>query len=316
MGMTKYDRLLYILNLLRSRKSLNAARLAEECGVAERSIYRDIITLSEANIPIYYDNGYKLASDNYLPPFNFTFEEYTCLRLALESTPLEATDKYREVLKQVLAKVEAGLSESTRLKKRTAIDPVRIDVAPMDTDAWRCYGDIERAISGQLCLNMTYETIEHGETQRQVEPYFMIYRRHAFYFVAYCRLRQDFRTFRLDRIRALDVTEVAFRRQPNITVDTYFQGSWRLYKGTPVAVRIRFIGKAARIVRSTTHHPDEIITSSTDDSDAVIYEVTVNGTREIRRWILGFGADAEVLEPESLREYMRETGRGIAGNHS
>ena len=53
--MAKYDRLLYILNLLRSRKNLNAEMLAAECGVTERTIYRDIIALSDANIPIYYD---------------------------------------------------------------------------------------------------------------------------------------------------------------------------------------------------------------------------------------------------------------------
>jgi len=91
MRMAKYDRLLYVLNVLRSRRTMNAARLAQECGVTERSIYRDIISLSEANVPIYYDNGYKLASDNFLPPLNFNLEEYSCLRLALESSPLVRT---------------------------------------------------------------------------------------------------------------------------------------------------------------------------------------------------------------------------------
>ena len=105
MGMAKYDRLLYILNLLRSRKNLNAAKLAEECRVTERSIYRDMIALSEANVPIYYDNGYKLASDNFLPPFNFDFDEYCCLRLALESTPLKTTDKYSKLINQIQAKL-------------------------------------------------------------------------------------------------------------------------------------------------------------------------------------------------------------------
>ena len=88
MGMPKQDRLLYILNLLRARKNLNATQLAEECGVTERSIYRDILAISEANIPIYYDNGYKLATENFLPPLNFSFEEYSCLKIALESSPL------------------------------------------------------------------------------------------------------------------------------------------------------------------------------------------------------------------------------------
>src|SRR3990172_6750233 len=89
MGMTKYDRLLYILNVLRSRRAVNAARLDEECAVTERSIYRDIIALSEANVPIYYDHGYKLTSDNFLPPLNFTLEEYQALQLAIDSSPLQ-----------------------------------------------------------------------------------------------------------------------------------------------------------------------------------------------------------------------------------
>ena len=106
MGMPKYDRLLHILNLLRARRNMNAAALARECGVTERSVYRDIISLSEANIPIYYDHGYRLASDNFLPPLNFDYEEYHCLRLALDSSPLAKAGYYAEVLRRVRAKVE------------------------------------------------------------------------------------------------------------------------------------------------------------------------------------------------------------------
>ena len=128
MGMPKHDRLLYILNLLRARKNLNAAQLAQECGVTERSIYRDILALSEANIPIYYDNGYKLASGNFLPPLNFTFEEYSCLKIALESSPLVQTGKYSDTLKMVQAKVEAGLSPQVKDIKRTTRDTTHIDI--------------------------------------------------------------------------------------------------------------------------------------------------------------------------------------------
>ena len=172
MGMSKYDRLLHILNLLRSRRTLNAQKLAEECQVTERSIYRDIISLSEANVPIYYDNGYKLASSNFLPPLNFSFEEYSCLRLALESSPLARIGDKGDLLRQVCAKIDAGLSEATRDRRKTALDVAHIEIESTQARqrVAQYYSVIENAISDQNCLEVEYLTIEHGLTKRKVEP--------------------------------------------------------------------------------------------------------------------------------------------------
>ena len=316
MGMAKYDRLLFILNLLRSRRTLNAARLAEECGVTERSIYRDIISLSEANIPIYYDNGYKLASDNFLAPLNFTFEEYTCLRLALESSPLEKTGKNAGILRQVRAKVEAGLSEVTREKRKTAIDIAHIDIDTTlaEENAKKFYSAVEEAISTQTCLSIEYETVKHGLTQRTVEPYFIIFRARAFYFVAFCRLRGEFRTFRVDRVRKLRLTGENFRRQKGISAGDYFEDSWRIYSGEPVEIVVRFVGSAANVIRSGVHHPREHVEPGRDGS--VVYRVTVSGIEEIQRWLLGFGAEAEVIAPTSLRQQLREVGAYLSSTYS
>ncbi len=306
MGMAKYDRLLYILNLLRSRKTLNAARIARECEVTERSIYRDIISLSEANIPIYYDRGYKLASDNFLPPLNFTFEEYRCLKLALESTPLENAGAKTALLKQIRAKVEAGLSESTREKKRTARDIARIEIDTTSErrKAERFYSSIETAIDERRCLEMSYETIEHGLTERTVEPHFIVFRGHAFYFVAFCRLRGDLRTFRIDRVQRLVTLEGRFQPRPGVNAGEYFDDSWRLYSGDVVEVTIRFCGSSAKVVTSGQHHPREKVVLA--DDGTVTYTVSVSGTEEIQRWILGFGAEAEVLSPVSLRAEIEQ----------
>ncbi len=316
MGMTKYDRLLYILNLLRSRRTLNAARLAEECGVTERSIYRDIISLSEANIPIYYDNGYKLASDNFLPAFNFNFEEYTCLKLALESSPLTETGKYAEVLKQVRAKVDSGLSDITREKKKTARSVARIDIdtTQAHSNPERIYGIIEDAVNNQTCVAMDYETIEHGMTHRVVEPYFIVFRGRAFYFVARCRLREDLRTFRVDRVRDVQTTGEYFARAKDVNAESYFDGSWRLYGGDSFDVEVLFSGKAARVVANGVHHPREEI--ETVNEHTVRYRVTVNGYEEILRWILGFGDEAEVLAPLEMRRELAEVARRLLGMYA
>ena len=304
MSMSKYDRMLYILNLLRSRKNLNAASLAKECGVTERSIYRDILSLSEANVPIYYENGYKLATDNFLPPLNFTFEEYTALRLALESTPLNLTGNYGEILKNIRAKVESNLPDAVREQKKRAVKATSIAIdTSLQKQAEKYFGLIEEAVQETACLEITYDSINSGVSSRVVEPYFVVFRGRAFYVVAYCRLRKDFRTFRIDQIKSLVKLGESFQPRPGITAESYFDGSWQVYSGEPVEVRVRFTGKSARIIASRTHHPDEIVEKLKNGD--IDYRVTVRGIEEIQRWILGFGDEAQVLAPDEIRWNLR-----------
>ncbi|MBK7141156.1 MAG: YafY family transcriptional regulator [bacterium] len=310
MTMSKYDRMLHILNLLRSRRNLNAATLAKECGCTERSIYRDIISLSEANVPIYYDNGYKLATDNFLPPLNFNFEEYSALRLALESTPLNLTGKYGEILRQIRAKVESNLPAVVREQKKTAVSATAISIESTQSDrAELWFGEIEAAARESYCLEMSYNSVESGPTSRVVEPYFVVFRGRAFYLVAYCRLRQDFRTFRLDQIQSLSKFDEHFQPRQGVTAERYFDGSWQVYSGDPIEVLVRFTGKAAKIVSSRTHHQHEEVSPQEDGS--VLYRITVRGVEEIQRWVLGFGSEAEILEPDQLRWEMSRLAQAL-----
>ncbi|MDF1545465.1 MAG: YafY family protein [bacterium] len=300
--MAKYDRLLYILNLLRSRRNLNAARIAEECGVTERSIYRDILALSEANIPIYYDRGYKLASQNFLPPLNFDLEEYQYFKMTIDSSPLKVTDKYRHIAKRVRAKVESILSDSVREKSRFTNNPTHIDNS-QQTDRPSSvvfFETIEKGIEMTRVLSLEYDSIESGLTKRRVEPYFIIFRGRAFYFVAYCQTRKELRTFRIGRVKSVRATTDEFNPDPTVQPEKYFEDSWELFSGEPVRVTILFRGKAARIVRAGNHHPRETIKEI--DDDCIEYSVNTRGLDEIQRWILGFGDEAEVLSPGELRQ--------------
>jgi predicted DNA-binding transcriptional regulator YafY len=307
MKMSKYDRLLYILNLLRTRRNLNAASLAKECGVTERSIYRDIIALSEANVPIYYDNGYKLATDNFLPPLNFDFDEYNCLRMALESSPLAKTGKYAPLLKKVRAKIEANLPQSVKEKRRQTVQTTHIDIEVVDEEekAERFYGVIEEAVSTFRALELTYEALLSGESSRIIEPYFIVFKGRAFYVVAFCRLRQDFRTFRLDRIKEVKLLTETFSPRQGVSAESYFQGSWQVHGGEPVEVVARLRGTAARVAASGHHHADESTTIIGDGE--VEYRVRVRGTEEIKRWLLGFGDEVTVISPGSLRDEFKRT---------
>jgi predicted DNA-binding transcriptional regulator YafY len=161
---------------------------------------------------------------------------------------------------------------------------------------------------------MTYETIDHGPTERVVEPCFIIFRGHAFYFVAYCRLREDYRTFRIDRVQRMVMLDETFRPRMDMNAGDYFEDSWRVYSGELVDVTVRFRGSSARVISSGQHHSRESMEYGEDGS--LIYRVSVRGTDEIRRWILGFGDEAEVLTPESLRTELRQIGQRLADIYS
>lgn len=314
--MTKHDRLLYILNLLRARRSLNATALAGECRVTERTIYRDLISLSEAEVPIYFDRGYKLASDSFLPPLNFNFDEYQALKLALESTPLRRTARFGDAVKRVRAKIEVGLNESVKEKRRTSVDAMALDIATTEDPraGERFFGDLETAATEQRSLEIEYDSVSSGLGIRLVDPYFLVFRARAFYFVAWCHVRQDFRTFRLDRIRQVKLTDQRFTRRKGVSARNYFEGSWQLYTGEPVDVKVRFTGQAARVVTLGKHHSSEWIEKQKDGS--VLYTATVRGLEEFGRWVIGFGNQAEVLEPAELRKKLKAVGSFLAKIYS
>jgi predicted DNA-binding transcriptional regulator YafY len=308
MGMAKYDRLLYILNLLRTRRNLNAQALAEECGVTERSIYRDMLALSEANVPIYFENGYKLASDNFLPPLNFSLEEYRFLKQAIESSPLTQAAQYRQMADRLKAKIEAGLSD--RVKKDSRVTPVVTHVAVEShsdpRQAEKFFSVIEKAAAGFTTVNLEYESVTSGPTVRKVDPYFVVFRGSAFYFVGYCHLRKDFRTFRVDRIIDVTPTDERFVKKADIRPETYFESGWSVDGGKRVTVEVEFIGTAAKIVASGRYFPNARMEHTR--SGHLRYEVEVNGLTEIRRWILGFGDEARVIRPALLKRRLRRVG--------
>ena len=103
-----------ILNLIRARKNLSAKDLAKECGVSERTIYRDINAISKADIPIYYDNGYKFFTDAFLPPLNLSLDENLALYMGLNSEDVNSQAALKSAGKTALAKIESLLSETIR----------------------------------------------------------------------------------------------------------------------------------------------------------------------------------------------------------
>jgi predicted DNA-binding transcriptional regulator YafY len=305
--MSKYDRLLHLLNLLRSSNNLKAVDLARKCEVSERTIYRDIMSLSSANIPIYFDDGYKLLTDAFLPPLNFSLEEYLLLKLGLNSSPMSVNTPLGKSAKKIIAKIDSSLSPEVKNRLGDLGDPLRINLKTTGdfSKLSLIFNLIEQSILSKRTVGLDYESLESGKGSREVDPYALVFKRHSWYLLGFCHHRQETRTFRLNRIKKVTLTDRSFERKSDFSVEEFFRDSWEIYQGKLTEVKLRFFGKAVKVIESGPHHPSEIITREKDGS--LLYSVKVKGTEEISRWILGFGEMVEVLEPEDLRESIRNT---------
>jgi predicted DNA-binding transcriptional regulator YafY len=305
--MNKFDRLLYILNLLRSKQSLQAADLARECQVSERTIYKDIISLSSANVPIYFDDGYKLLTDAFLPPLNFSLDDYLVLKLGLGSSPLSINTPLGKSAKRVLSKIDSSLSQEVKNRLSDLGDPLRITLkTTIDFNKLGLiFNLIEQSILNRRTIRLDYEGLESGKSSREIDPYALIFRRHSWYLLGFCHVREEIRIFRLNRIYKVILTDKNFEKKPDFSIEEFFKNSWEIYQGELTEVKLRFFGKAVKVIESSQYHPSESLNKQDDGS--LVYSVKVSGIEEISRWVLGFGEMVEVLEPVELRVNIKET---------
>lgn len=313
--MTKSSRLLTILNLIRSSRAVTTSQLARECAVSERTVYRDIQALADAGAPVYYDKGYRLLAGTFLPPLNLTPGEYLVLRSAVQGSPYMEMKSYAVELKSVVAKIDAAMNG--QLTERTRRQHSRVQLAPRVTaDASRTDTTmrfLRQAIDNDVVVKLDYHSVSSGSGERFVDPYFIVFRGHAWYLLGFCHRHNEMRLFRIDRIRKVTVSSELFARDHRFTPDEFFRSSWDVYSGEPVKVRLRLTGKAAAVVSNGQRHPSEKI--SKRKGGVVEYAVTVAGIEEISRWIIGFGGEAQVLAPPELAERIRGMADEVRRNY-
>jgi predicted DNA-binding transcriptional regulator YafY len=216
--MRRADRLLLLIQALRRRSGpVTAQALAGELEVSRRTIYRDVLDLQAARVPIEGEAGvgYVLRPGYDLPPLMFTVEEVEAIalgaRLARERAATGGDADLVRAADDVLAKVAAvlpaplaaALGRSALLVPSRA--PGRAEGSPGSSMAV-----LRRAVRDRARLRIGYVDAEGRETGRVVWPLALLFLADATLLGAWCELRRDFRFFRADRIRGLEATGQRF----------------------------------------------------------------------------------------------------------
>lgn len=221
--MRRADRLFQIIHVLQGRRLTTARFLAERLEVSERTIYRDIQDLSLSGVPIEGEAGvgYVLRGGFHLPPLMFTPEEMEALIVGTRIIDAWAGKKLAGAAKDALQKIESVLPPRLKheLRKPRVFAPSFPDVAG--------YGErldnIREAINARCMVDIRYQRADGEYSTRRLWPLGLIFWGNVWTLAAWCELRDDYRTFRIDRIQKLDVTTQEFRETDAISLDALMQ---------------------------------------------------------------------------------------------
>jgi predicted DNA-binding transcriptional regulator YafY len=204
--MRKAERLFQILTLLRGRRTvITALELAEKLEVSERTIYRDIQALSLSGVPIESETGvgYRLKSSFNIPPLMFNESELEALLLGARMVQGWSGEEMGKAADSALQKIHAVLPD--RLHLRTVQQPEWLIVPDLHRIHSAKYSDqISDAIKKKYVLQIEYTREDGKQSDRDVWPLGLIYWGRTWTLIAWCEKRNDYRMFRLDRIKNLD----------------------------------------------------------------------------------------------------------------
>ena len=287
----KDNRLFRILYYILEKGKVTANELADKFEVSVRTIYRDIDSISSAGIPIYVlqgkGGGIEIAEDFVLSKSLLSENEKQQIMSALQG--LDNTTIQRE--NELLTK----LSALFKMKNTSWIE--------VDFNNWqnnkmyeKTFDDIKSAILSKNIISFTYFSSNEEETSRSVKPVRLLFKSQDWYLYALCLLRNDFRYFKLSRIKNLDIHTEKF--------DDSFEDIL-LKKEMPhentVNIKVKFNRKVAFRVY------DELNGEITEDNDGNLYtEIQIPNNHNLYNYIFSFGDGAEVLEPKEIRRQIKE----------
>ena len=289
----KISRRLEMTILLLNRGSVTARELAERFEVSTRTIYRDVEALAQAGVPVYAARGTGGGI--------FLMEEYTLNKALLTDADRERILFGLRSLQAVrYPEIDALLDKLGNALRQDGADWIELDMSP-----WGCdpnyrnrMTDIRRGILERHPLEIEYRDARNQHSRRTIEPIRLLYKGNAWYVWGWCRARQDYRLFRLSRIREVRLLAETFIPDPN-----------RPPVPAPdpepaplLELELRF--QPDQLTRLYDEYDEACLKPNPDGTYSLT--VTLPEGEWVYGYILGFGPGVEVISPPRVRQLIRQ----------
>lgn len=305
----KIDRLIAIIMILLEREKVTAKSLAEMFEVSMRTIYRDLDVINQAGIPVYATSGpgggVEIMKEFKVEKRIFSANDITALLMGLSSIKNNLPG---EQTMAALAKVKGMIPIEHHKEWEYRANQIKIDALPW-FNAGNLFSTVEiiqEALDQQRLLTFQYRDIRDKKSSREVEPYRLLWKGEAWYLQGYCLSRRDFRTFKLLRMSDLLVSDQRFEIR-DFPMERLDEMQARENSLTMVKLRIQ---EGVRDLVITRFGEDCL---TPDGPDHYIAELHMPVDDLACGYLLSMGTRCVCLEPEEMREKMRQLSSEICG---
>jgi predicted DNA-binding transcriptional regulator YafY len=307
------ERVLRLLGLLQRRPSWTAADLAERLGVTERSVRRDVQRLRNLGYPVHSRagaaGGYQLGAGSRLPPLLLDDEEAIATAVSLRLASAGTVTGTGEAALRTLAKLDQVMPPRLRAEVRAVHDATATLVGPgVEVDAELLVA-IARACRDRLRVQFSYLRPDGERSERSVEPVQMVTTGRRWYLMAWDTAREDWRTFRLDRMHEVVASTLRFTPRAHPDPATYVQQS---VSGSPYRhlARVRLRAPADRVRERV---PPQVGRVEDGQDGWCVLEVGGDDLDWLAVHIAALGFEAEVLQPAELKAAAARLADRLAG---
>lgn len=305
-------RLLTILEMLQSHRTLSGQELARRLEVEPRTVRRYIMMLQDMGMPVEATRGpgggYRLAPGFKLPPLMFTEDEAAALLLGLLGAAWLEVELSPVAIEGALAKLARVLPARARQRLQAMVEHLHLgSPGKFARPPATLLLDLTEAIYNRQRIDLNYRSYGGEVTQRVVEPYGITGWRGNWYLVGYCCLRQDYRSFRLDRMQQVAVLAETFERVEGFDHRRYLQEQHR-NTATPWLVIVEF--QAPLHVVQEKIPPAYGALTATDTG--VLYETEYEDLAGLARYLIGLDVPFTIHQPPELRTALLQLAEQIA----
>lgn len=310
----KIPRLLQLASAVKTDPQQTPEQLWRSLGVKKAQYHRDKKALEEIGFVFKYDRRQRrfvIDSEPFLPVFDLKLTEIFALTMAVRQ--LSAAGDYI-LTYDALEAIKKIVANAPGVQRELLVESLNESVLRQGFGCRpRVLEDLRKAVLEQRRVTLLYARPgEETPGPRVVDPYQMYFKRRALYLDAHCPDTRDYRVFRVNRISDVRPTNMQFTRHADYNFAERHRNAFSVFVGdTMERVRVRFNKRIAPYIREVCWHHSQQLTDEPDGS--VVFEVEVNAPSEVGWWVLQWGAEAEVLEPESLRQELRETAERLVG---
>jgi predicted DNA-binding transcriptional regulator YafY len=305
--MNRIDRLVAILIHLQSKKVVTAREIADRFEISQRTVYRDIRALEESGVPLGSEAGlgYFISQGYHIPPVMFTRDEAAAMLTAEKMMEKLTDNSLVSQYSSAMFKIKSVLrnAEKEYLEKLDShiyvIQPPNLsnDMFPNNYISL-----IHKALTGNEILQIEYYSTSAKEfTNRNIEPIGLCFYGSRWHLIAFCKLRDEYRDFRIDRIRQMQPTGEIFSKK-HLSIKEYFP-SLNKNKNFKTVV-IGFPPDIARELNEQKYYYGFI--SEKKAGKVVEMSFLVDSFEWICYWLLALGAKVTVKEPIELISFVKQ----------